>query len=189
MYILHSKWFSSYSKSPKFRDLLCFFALLLPFLQVTEEVKCFVLSPLIHDTNPWFLTSLYYLLCVWHLFLLIMNSWRVEFIVLNLSSWGRFYLSCAKFVIHFSCVIITIWQLLNVQVEVEFKIISLFWSAASVSLVHRNPLCEHCSLVDQGVLEGNAPSAIKWSIALGVEFWAQHPPRTQTQPVFSPSVD
>jgi hypothetical protein len=28
------------------------------------------------------------------------------------------------------------------------------------------------------VLEGNAPSASEWSTALGVEFWAQHPPHT-----------
>jgi hypothetical protein len=32
--------------------------------------------------------------------------------------------------------------------------------------------------VDQRVLEGNAPSASEWSTALGVEFWAQHPPHT-----------
>uniref|UniRef100_A0A2N9GXV9 Reverse transcriptase Ty1/copia-type domain-containing protein n=1 Tax=Fagus sylvatica TaxID=28930 RepID=A0A2N9GXV9_FAGSY len=44
------------------------------------------------------------------------------------------------------------------------------------------------TVVDQRALEGNAPSATKWSTTLGVEFWAQHP-RTQTQPVFSPSVD
>ena len=69
-----------------------------------------------------------------------------------------FFVMC-KFVIHFSCVINITLQLLNVLVEVELKIISLSWSAASISLVHRNPLWEHCSLVDQGVLEGNAPSA------------------------------
>uniref|UniRef100_A0A2N9HVE6 RNA-directed DNA polymerase n=1 Tax=Fagus sylvatica TaxID=28930 RepID=A0A2N9HVE6_FAGSY len=51
------------------------------------------------------------------------------------------------------------------------------------------PLREHCIPVDQRVLEGNAPSASKWSTALGVEFWAQHPPHTQIRPVFSLLVD
>jgi hypothetical protein len=32
--------------------------------------------------------------------------------------------------------------------------------------------------MDQRALEGNAPSATKWSTTLGVEFWAQHPPYT-----------
>ena len=163
MYVLHSKWFSSYSKSSKFCDLLCFFALLLPFLQVTEEVKCFVLSPLIHGTDPWFL-------------LLVM------YIVFSVTE-------CASSWYIFSCVVIIVLWVLNVLVKVKSMIISSFWSAASISLVHRNPLCEYCSLVGQGVLEGNAPSAIKWSTALGVEFWAQHPQHTQTQPVFNPSVD
>uniref|UniRef100_A0A2N9FCC3 Integrase catalytic domain-containing protein n=1 Tax=Fagus sylvatica TaxID=28930 RepID=A0A2N9FCC3_FAGSY len=35
------------------------------------------------------------------------------------------------------------------------------------------------------VLEGNAPSASEWSTALGVEFWAQHPPHTNPDP-YSP---
>ena len=59
-----------------------------------------------------------------------------------------------KFVIHFSCVINITLQLLNVLVEVELKIISLSWFAASISLVHRNPLCEHCSLVDHECARG-----------------------------------
>ena len=61
MYVLHSKWFSSYSKSPKFCDLLCFFALLLPFLQVLEEVKYIMPSLLIHGTDSWFLLLVMYI--------------------------------------------------------------------------------------------------------------------------------
>ena len=112
--------------------------------------------------------------CIYCHWLLLLE--KVEFIVLNLKSMRLIFFVMCKFVIHFSCVINITLQLLNVLVEVELKIISLSWFAASISLVHRNPLWEHCSLVDQGVLEGNAPSAIKWSTALGVEFWAQHPP-------------
>ena len=112
----------------------------------------------VHCAQPlgpryWFLTF-YYLSYVWYLLLLIIDSWRVEFIVLNLSLWDRFYLSVRKFVIYSSCVVTTILWLLNVLVEVKSMIISLLWSAALVSLVHRNILRECCSLVDQGVLEG-----------------------------------
>ena len=158
-----------------------------PFLQVIERTKCIVPSLLVHGTNSW---PFYYLSCAWHLLSLVMNSWRVEFTVLKSQSMRLILFVCKEVcnILHMCCYhcCCDYWMFWWKQ---ESKIISPFWSAALVSLVHRNPLCEHCSLVDQGALEGNAPSAIKWSTALGVEFWAQHPPHTQTQPVFSPSVD
>ncbi len=113
----------------------------------------------VHCAQPlgprhWFLTFFYYLSYVWHLLSLITDSWRVECIVLNLSLWDRFHLSVKKSVIYSSCVVTTMLWLLNVLVEAKSKIISLFWSVALVSLVHRNLLCEHCSLVDQRVPGG-----------------------------------
>ena len=112
----------------------------------------------VHCAQPlgprhWFLTF-YYLSYVWYLLLLIIDSWRVKFIVLNLSLWDRFYLSVRKSVIYSSCVVTTMLWLLNVLVEVKSMVINLLWSAALVSLVHRNILCECCSLADQGVLKG-----------------------------------
>ena len=59
------------------------------------------------------------------------------------------------------------------------RLLSLFWSAALASLIHRNPLREYCSPVDWRILEENAPLASEWSTTLGVESWAQHPPHTQ----------
>ena len=149
MYVLHSKWFSSYSQ---ISQVPWFITLLLSapiFWQVTGKAKCIVPSLLVHDTDFFF----YYLSYVWHLLSLIIDSWRVESIVLNLSLWDRFYLSVENSVIYSSCVITTMLWLLNVLVEVKFMVISLLWSAALVSLVHRNILHECCSLVDQGVLE------------------------------------
>ena len=126
-----------------------------------------------------------YLSCMLYLLSLIIASWKGWVHCTRSQSMRLIFFVMCKFVIHLSCVISITLPLLNVLVEVELKIISLSWFAASISLVHCNPLSEHCSLVDQGVLEGNAPSAIKWSTELGVEFWAQHPPHTQIWPVFN----
>uniref|UniRef100_A0A2N9G1G5 CCHC-type domain-containing protein n=1 Tax=Fagus sylvatica TaxID=28930 RepID=A0A2N9G1G5_FAGSY len=62
--------------------------------------------------------------------------------------------------------------------EVGESICSKLYLVCRNKKVHRNPWYEHCITVDQRVLEGNAPSASEWSTALGVEFWAQHPPHT-----------
>ena len=120
------------------------------FLQVMEKAKCIVPSLLVHGTNSWLLL----LVILWYSLPVIIDSWRVESIVLNLSLWDRFYLSVENSVIYSSCVVTTMLWLLNVLVEVKSMVISLLWSAALVSLVYCNILRECCRLVDQGVLEG-----------------------------------
>uniref|UniRef100_A0A2N9F7G7 Reverse transcriptase domain-containing protein n=1 Tax=Fagus sylvatica TaxID=28930 RepID=A0A2N9F7G7_FAGSY len=50
--------------------------------------------------------------------------------------------------------------------------------APEIQLTNNNPRDTSRSPVDQRALEGNAPSATKWSTTLGVEFWTQHPPYT-----------
>ena len=137
-------------KSPKFYDY--YVSLIRSFFFASHRrSQVYYAQPL--DPRHWSLISAAcHAYCIYCHRLLLLE--RVEFIVLNLSLWDRSYLSCAKFVIHFSRVIITTLQLLNVLVEVEFKVISLFWSTTSVSLVHRNLLREYCSLVDWRIPKG-----------------------------------
>ena len=130
------------------------------------------------DPRHWSLISTachaYCIYCCW---LLLLE--KVEFIVLNLSPWDWFFFVMCKFVIHFLCVINITLQLLNVLVEVEFKTISLFWSVASISLVHRNPLCEHCP-GGWGNTRGKCTISHQVVYRICVEFWAQHPPHTNS---------
>ena len=133
------------------------------FMQATGEVKRTMLNLLIHGTGPWSP-------------LLVMST------VFST-------IKCVNFQCILPCVVLSILWLLNALVEAKFKITSLFWSVALASLIHRNLLREHCNPVDWRILEGNASLASEWSTTLGVEFWAQHPPYTQTPPVFSPFVD
>ena len=80
-----------------------------------------------------------------------------------------------------------LWSL-NVLVEVKSIIISSFWSAALVILVHRNFLRECCNLVDQWIPEGmhhQPPSGLPhlvYSFGLNI-------PHTQIRPISSLLVD
>ena len=139
-------------KSPKFHNLLHFYYLLLFFFFASHgenQVHC--AQPL--GPRHWFL-NFHYLSYVWYLLPLNIDSWRVEFVTLNLSLWDQSYLSVSKFVIYSSCVVTIMLWLLNALVEVKSTVVSSFWSAALVSLVHRDLLHERCTLVDQGVPEG-----------------------------------
>uniref|UniRef100_A0A2N9F8J5 Uncharacterized protein n=1 Tax=Fagus sylvatica TaxID=28930 RepID=A0A2N9F8J5_FAGSY len=51
-------------------------------------------------------------------------------------------------------------------------------SPMAAQIIHRNPCVSIAARWIRRALEGNAPSATKWSTTLGVEFWAQHPPHT-----------
>ena len=150
MYVLHSKWFSSYSQISQVPWFITF--LLSAPIFCKSRRKPSALCPTSRSTALIFDFSLLFICMV--LLPLNIDSWRVEFVVLNLSLWDRLYLFVSKFVIYSSCVVTTMLWLLDVLVEVKSMVISLFWSAALVLLVHCNFLRECCSLVDQGVPEG-----------------------------------
>ena len=183
MYVLHSKWFSSYSQISQVLWVVVF--LLSASTSCKSRREQSVLCPTSWSTTLILNFFVLLVMCLAFVFT------DYEF----LKSWVYCTKSQSSRLISFVCKVI--YKILRMCYyhcccdywmfwwKQEFKIISPFWSAALVSLVHRKPLCEYCSLVDQGALEGNAPSAIKWSTALGVEFWAQLPPHTQIWPVFN----
>ena len=150
MYVLHSKWFSSYSQISQVLWFVTF--LLSASISCKSRRKPSALCPTSWSTT--LILDFYYLSYVWYSLPVIIDSWRVKFIVLNLSLWDRFYLSVRKSVIYSSCVVTTMLWLLNVLVEVKSMVISLLWSVTLVSLIHYNILRECCSLEDQGVPEG-----------------------------------
>ena len=158
---------------------ICFY-----LLQVTKEAKCAVPNLLVHGTNSW-LSLLLLVMCM--AFAFTDYEFLKGWVYCTKSQPIRLILFVSESIICSTFIITTVFVV--AECSGGSKIINSFWSAALVSLVHRNLLREHCSLVDWRILEGNAPLASKWSTTLRVEFWAQHPPHTQTQPMFSPSVD
>ena len=151
--------------NPSSSMIIVFLWSALLFLQATEKVKCTMSSLLIHGTGPWFPLLVIFVMIIVFFF---SHHWMCEVVM-----YSPIY--CSFYVVTIEC---------PGRREVQ-RLLSLFWSAALASLIHRNPLREYCSPVDWRILEENAPLASEWSTTLEVESWAQHPPHTNSARVQS----